>query len=170
MTPPRIPCVIDYVDGDGDGFVAFVDAPAYEGHIGDWDMAAILDLFAARSASGSLAIVYVPQQDCAVRFDVRSEPSQATARHEVTLPITITSGALWATSYTDLTMVADNRDDRLVDQPETQPVLALDDGDHTLVLRWLENPSHEWPVPGELVVRPGRCAAPDEVPGSAGLR
>lgn len=173
---PSIPCALDYDDPEGDGFVAFADAPAYEGYIGDWELDTLLDLFAQRGRTGSLAVQYVGQENCWVSFDVRSEPSDAPAVHEVSLPLTITDGALWATSYTDLTMVAQFDHYTLADEDGTRPVLALANGDYVLTFRWLtlkdpRNPDESYDTPNraELVITPGTCAAPEAIPGAERL-
>lgn len=169
-----IPATFDY--DDYDGFVAFADAPAYTGYIGDWDLDTLLPLFSQRSAEGTLAIQYVGPDESVATIDVRSEPSAEVATREVSLPLTITNGELWATSYTDLTMVADFDDGALMDQPATEPVLALDNGDYVLTFRWLEAKDGDGADDSgverahvELVITPGTCEAPNPFPGASEL-
>lgn len=174
MALPTMPCTIELEDYDG--FLSFADAPAYKGFIGDWDLPEILALFANQSRAGTLAIQYVGQENAWASIEVLAEPSALPAVRELALPITITSGALWATCYTDLTMVAQFDSEQLVEQSGTEQVLALPNGDYTLNFRWLtfndENDtedSSETPNRVELVITPGSCAAPEVIPGGAAL-
>ena len=136
----------------------------------------ILDLFAQRTASRSLAVKYVGQENAWVTLDVRSEASGEPAIAEVSLPLTITDGALWSTSGTDLTMVAQFVDYALAAQSSTEPVLALANGDYVLTFRWLtlkdaNDPaeSYDDPIRAELVITQGTCEAPATIPGADDL-
>lgn len=174
MTLPSIPCTLEYTDDDG--FVAFADAPSYVGYVGDWTLTDLLALFAQRSAEGSLAVQYIGDENSWVSLEVRAEPSAAAALREVSLPITITGAALWATSYTDLTMTAQFEDEPLIEQLSTEPVLALPNGEYVLTFRWLSlkgegDPEDSFDVPNraELLITPGTCVAPNPIPGAAAL-
>lgn len=174
MALPSMPCTVELKDYDG--FLAFADAPSYRGFIGDWDMPGILAMFADQSRAGTLAIHYVGQENAWTSIEVVAEASAVEALREVSLPMTVTSGALWATCYTDLTMVAQFDSEALVEQRGTEPVVALANGDYTLKFRWLtfkdeddSEESPETPSRVELVITPGSCAAPDMIPGAAAL-
>lgn len=160
----RIPRAVDY--DDEDGFVAFVDAPAYQGFIGDWTLESIVALFDQRCREGVLAIQYVGQLDSWAAIAIRGEPSTTPSERELDLPITIRSGQLWMTTYTDLTMVAQFDDETLVGGGETEPVLDLPNGDYVLTFRWLPRTDDDQPRPVELIVTPGTCPSPERFPGA----
>ena len=135
----------------------------------------ILDLFAQRTASRSLAVKYVGQENAWVTLDVRSEASGEPAMAEVSLPLTITDGALWSTSCTDLTMAAQFDDYALAAQSSTETVLALANGDYVLTFRLTlkdaNDPaeSYDDPIRAELVITQGICEARATIPGADNL-
>lgn len=168
MTVQHIPCQIN--NDDLDGFVAFVDAPAYSGFVDeDWELPDLVSLFSERSREGVLAIQYVGQEASWASLDVRAEPSRRQAVSEVSLPLTVTNGRVWVTSYTALTMVAQFEDELLINQQDTEPVLELDNGSYILTFRWFPLNDSAERQPAELVVTPGIAPAPATFPGGEEL-
>jgi len=98
---------------DEDGFVAVVCPDAYSGYIGDdWTLEQVLTRFTEQMNNGLLFAVY-PGQDLANEsLRIADAPSLAIARREVSGLLRVSSGGLWLTDYTQLTMAAQFRDER----------------------------------------------------------
>ncbi len=153
---------------DDDGLLALVDPAAYPGFVAeDWQADALLAHFLTHMRQGSLLVWGTDPNGGSWTVDGRTGPSTQPAFRELTFPLRVTAGALYLTSYGDLTMAAQFRDERLPSAQNAALRLALPNGSYALTVRQLYDLTSydDYPPQGphfELIARPVPAGAVGE--------
>lgn len=151
---------------DEDGFIALVNAATYQSFVDeDWNLEQLMAHFATEMGQHHLVVWQTSNMGGGVwNVTFLDAPSTTHAYREFTDTITVTDGKLYLTDYTDLTMAAQFRDERIPSINNEELKVPLANGDYNITIRQMVDPDNvnadEFHAPHFEVVLQRRAAAP----------
>lgn len=127
---------------DEDGFLGLIDAATYKGFVDeDWSLPQLLTHFVSQMNGQSLVIWQTNNiGGGAWEVEILSKPSIKKAFRAFSHTIQVTSGLLYLTTYTDLTMAAQFADEPLPSKQNAGLEIPLENGGYLVTVRQLFDP------------------------------
>ena len=136
---------------DDSGFVAIVDASAYQSFVAeDWELSQLFDHFVGEMNKGHL-IMWATGAECDWTINFVKQAAAMASFREFYSTIEVTAGKLFLTNYEDLTMAAQYADEKIPSKHNAGRCIALDNGRYLLRIRQLFDPNDDSYEPEGLV-------------------
>jgi hypothetical protein len=129
---------------DDDGFIALVNSANYQGFVdNDWKFDQLMTHFVDQMNAGNI-VIWQASNDGGGNWLVsfQKQPSSAQAFRHFNHFINVTTGELFLTSYSDLTMAAQFSDASVPAAHNTDLKIELENGWYKLTVRQLFNPDN----------------------------
>lgn len=133
---------------DEDGILAVVNGHRYKTFVHeDWELDQLLAHFAAEMNNGNMA-VWQTNNDGGGDWDIEvlDKPSDKPAHREFTKTMEVTDGALYISTYTDLTMAAQFAKYKVPAEENAHLRIPLENGPYRITVRQLFNPEESYGV------------------------
>jgi hypothetical protein len=132
---------------DEDGFIAIVNADKYNSFVSnDWQLDQIMNHFINEMNNDSIIFWGTIPGGGLWKVKILGTPSNEKSFREIKNSISVTSGELYLTNYTDLTMAAQFEDCKIPDKHNSDLKIVIANGRYDLLIRQMfdhENYNYE---------------------------
>ncbi len=131
---------------DDDGFIAIVNGARYQSFLEEnWQLDKLMSHFVDQMNIGNI-IIWQTSNDGGGNWCVKFQEEQSTtpAFRQFTQSINVTSGELFLTNYSDLTMAAQYSDVPIPSVHNTDLKIELENGFYEVTIKQLFDPSNCW--------------------------
>ncbi|MEO6305894.1 MAG: hypothetical protein ABIP51_22295 [Bacteroidia bacterium] len=126
---------------DEDGFIAILNADKYHSFVDtDWELEQLMTHFVNQMNCDTLVIWATNTQGGNWRVKFMDKPSSEKVYRQFNKTIQVTSGELYLTNYTDLTMAAQFADDKIPSKHNSNLLIKLPNGKYDLQVRQMFDP------------------------------